>query len=116
MFTDKDFPATMESISGNANDQGSMPKIQDVCDGWKRATEFKNATEDTPEIFKDGISPNDVAQGSLGDCYLLAALATLAEWPHRIEKVFLSTQADKRQIFGIWLFKNGMKTHVLVDN
>ena len=52
----------------------------------------------------------------MGDCYYLAALATLAEWPHRIEKVFLSKNADQRQIFGIWLYKNGMKTYVLVDN
>ena len=67
-------------------------------------------------MFKDGISPNDVGQGSLGDCYLLAAIATLSERPHRIEKVFLSTKADKRQIFGKKKKKNGMKTHVLVDN
>lgn len=40
MFTDKDFPATLESISGNAKDQSGMPRMEKSCAGWKRATEF----------------------------------------------------------------------------
>jgi hypothetical protein len=94
LWTDKSFPATMDSIKGNATDLSPMPNIENICDGWKRATDFKGTNEDVPVLFLDGISPNDVAQGSLGDCYYLAALATLAEWPHRIKKVFLSENTD----------------------
>ena len=36
------------------------------------------------KIFVGSISPLDVEQGFLGDCYFLAALAALAEKPHRI--------------------------------
>lgn len=32
-----------------------------------------------------GISPNDVRQGGLGDCWFKSAIAALAEWPGRIE-------------------------------
>ena len=71
-----------------------MPNIEKTCDEWKRASKFSNADKETPVLFLDGISPNDVAQGSLGDCYYLAALATLAEWPHRIKKIFISENTD----------------------
>lgn len=31
------------------------------------------------ELYRDGLSPNDVEQGQLGDCYLLSALAGFAQ-------------------------------------
>ena len=36
-------------------------------------------------LFQDGIEPSDVVQGALGDCWLMAALAALAEFPGAIE-------------------------------
>jgi hypothetical protein len=35
-------------------------------------------------IFDGGISPNDIEQGELGDCYFLAVLSSIAEKPDRI--------------------------------
>ena len=51
----------MDSIRGNARDQDSMQNIERICDGWRKATDFDDAEESTPLLFKDGISPNDVA-------------------------------------------------------
>jgi hypothetical protein len=61
LWIDEKFPANIDSIRGNAKDQSSMPNIEAVCDGWRRATDFDDAEESTPLLFKDGISPNDVA-------------------------------------------------------
>jgi len=36
----------------------------------------------------DGIDPSDLRQGSLGDCWLMAAIAAVAEFPRRIEGIF----------------------------
>jgi calpain-15 len=39
-------------------------------------------------IFADGITPNDILQGGLGDCYYLSSLSVLAEKENRIKKLF----------------------------
>ena len=40
-------------------------------------------------LFGDGISPDDIDQGGLGNCWFLAAISAIAEKPGRMEKVFL---------------------------
>ena len=37
----------------------------------------------------DGIDPNDIKQGSLNVCYMLATLATLAQEPQKIKDLFV---------------------------
>jgi calpain-15 len=67
-------------------------------------------------IFKDSTSPNDIKQGKLGNCYLLAALATLSEWPGRVEKIFAATKTNKKQLFGVHLYTNGVYKTIWMDN
>ena len=71
-----------------------MDDIVRFCDHWRRATEFPSAKTNIPELFKNGIDPNDIKQGMLGDCYFVAALATLAEWPDRVTKLFVSSKRN----------------------
>ena len=51
---------------------------------WKHYKDiFKN-----PQLFAGGVDPNDIRQGSLGDCYFLTALSCLAEYTNMIERLF----------------------------
>lgn len=79
VFTDNDFPANPSSIIKPANATKKPGFEKGVS--WTRATEIKELAGDDLELFKDGIEPADIKQGSLGDCYFLSCLAALAEFP-----------------------------------
>ena len=52
---------------------------------WKRSNEIPGLEDAV--IFHEGIEPNDIQQGGLGDCYLLAFFGALAEKPERVKKL-----------------------------
>jgi len=66
-------------------------------------------------IFADGIDPNDIQQRALGDCYFLSVLSALAENPDRVRKLFVSTDLNYNDVFGIRCTKNGEAKVVVVD-
>lgn len=64
-----------------------------------------------PIIFDDKIVPEDIKQGYLGDCYLLAALAALAEKPQRILNLFLTPKENPQKYYACKiLYKGKWKT------
>jgi len=102
-YVDKDFPANETSIGFDVDD--------DVV--WLRADEFN---ESEPQLFSDGISPNDIRQGSLGDCYFLSSLSVLAEKPERIEKLFCHHIENKFGVYCVTMYCGGIMTDVIVDD
>jgi hypothetical protein len=50
----------MESILGTSRDSAKMEDINRFCSEWTRASDFPNAEDYAPEIFSDGIVPNDI--------------------------------------------------------
>lgn len=79
---------------------------------WKRCSElFKEQ-----EIFKGGVAPNDIVQGALGDCYLLAVLSSLAEEEGPIKARFVTRTINKAGIYLMTFFVNGFETPVVVDD
>jgi len=58
-------------------------------------------------VFRKKISPKDIIQGKLGNCYFLAAVAALAERPDRIFKLFLTKEVNKKRYFAVKLLYKG---------
>jgi hypothetical protein len=80
-FNDTVFPPNQKSLTG---EWGFVSEWKSIT--WKKISELVQH----PEIFHNKISPDDIKQGYLGDCYFLAALAALAENPTRIANLFLT--------------------------
>jgi calpain-15 len=67
-------------------------------------------------MFVDGIDPNDIKQGSLGDCYFLAVLSSMAEDPKDIEALFYTKKINAAGCYLVYLYINGVQRAVIVDD
>ena len=57
---------------------------------------WKDIYEIYPQPIKvfNNISPSDILQGSLGDCYFLSTLSAMAEFPERIQRLFETSEHE----------------------
>ena len=63
------------------------------------------------------IKPNDIIQGKLGDCYLLAACGSICQYPGRLERVFISgKECNANGMYAVAICLNGIWEEVLLDD
>lgn len=96
LYNDKKFKATDESLGLSSADNSLV---------WKRAGEVI----DKPILFQKGVEPGDVIQGTLGNCWLLSALACAAEFPGLIDKIFINRERSSRGKYQVKLFNGYME-------
>ena len=109
-WTDPDFPPALRSLYDPNLDEGDINKYKSF--EWKRFKEIAKS----PAMFRDGIDPNDINQGQLGDCYFLAVLSSLAEFPDRVSALFVTKELNAAGIYLVRFFINGNETPVIVDD
>ena len=95
LFVDRMFPPKDSSLYARTD----STKDDDVV--WKRATSI---SEDA-RMFLEGATRFDINQGSLGDCWLLAAVANLTMCSDLFEKVVPKSQSFKEDYTGIFHFR-----------
>ncbi len=105
-FVDKDFPPSDVSILGK-HALESAPKVtpKELKGGvsWYRAREIHDG--DFPVRLFDKIAPSHVLQGGLGDCWLIAAISVVAEFPDFFPKyVFQDSQCNCEGKYSFNLF------------
>ena len=113
-FFDLDFPADSSSLFPHPN-EASDQVVQ-----WRRPGEFMLVDPEknlgNPDVFIEGIEPGDIRQGALGDCWLMCALSSLAEFPDLVRKLFVTTSANEEGVYRVVLCKNGEWVNVTVDD
>jgi len=84
-FIDPEFPHTLQSLFEPSLFENShrFRRWIDTPVEWVRAIYLKG--DEKPRLF-DRIEPASVCQGNLGDCWLIAAFAAVAEFPSWIEE------------------------------
>jgi calpain-15 len=96
-YIDSDFPATASSV----NSQHPEGKFY----AWMRAFDLSIAKgNDATYLFADGITAGDLCQGGLGDCWLISAIAALAEYPGLIQRIFITKETSPFGRYTLRLF------------
>ena len=81
---------------------------------WVRAEEIYDSQN--YDVFHEGVTCDDIIQGSLGDCYFLSVLGSLCKYPKIIEKLFYSKEKSKNHQYGIFFYINGIWKLILIDD
>ncbi|EGR31619.1 hypothetical protein IMG5_106010 [Ichthyophthirius multifiliis] len=123
-FTDIQFPPCGDSIITDKTypRYSQWQKLE-----WKRPSQFfDNNTyhifSKTQAIYSSRIglgkliSPYDIKQGALGDCYFLASLSSLAQQPQRILELFITRIVNNYGIYCVKICYDGEWQAVTLDD
>ncbi|XP_056614430.1 calpain-2 catalytic subunit-like isoform X2 [Triplophysa dalaica] len=112
LFCDPTFPADSESLGYN-----ELGRYSSQTRGmeWKRPKELCS----NPKFIVDGATRTDICQGDLGDCWLMAAIASLTLNNNILERVVPPGQSfteDYAGIFHFQFWQYGEWVDVVIDD
>ena len=64
----------------------------------------------------DLITPDDSIQAGLGDCWLIATMASIAEDPDRIKDIFLVEETNEVGVYAFQMYLLGMPVTITIDD
>ncbi|MBW4504934.1 MAG: pre-peptidase C-terminal domain-containing protein [Scytonematopsis contorta HA4267-MV1] len=110
-------PANTRSGIGNLYAGSIATQTEQLVSKWFMGTDQPTANgtyrKANGSLFQNGISHNDIRQGGVGNCYLVATLASAAlEKPGVIQNMFTDNGDGT---FTVKFYKNGKADYVTVD-
>lgn len=122
IWNDPDFEPTCDAFYwkdlGEDKKAGTSEpsKMKTRCDKvtWKRAS----STFSKASLFgKEGVRPEDVEQGQIGNCWFMASLTALAEKKERVESLFVGDgKLSKQGIYAIQFYALNVPHTVIIDD
>lgn len=109
-FEDDDFIGA--TALGDHDDQRG--KQMERQTDWVRAHDLKQFQGKRPQLFEGEIEPNDLCQGAVGDCWLVAAFACASEFPDMIRHMFLTKEYNPRGLYKIRIYDPQTEKWVIV--
>jgi hypothetical protein len=87
---------------GDFNDK-SAKQFERETD-WIRLELLQSFKGKRPQLFEGEIEPDDLCQGAVGDCWLVAAFACASEFPHVIRRQFLTKEYNPRGLYKVRIY------------
>jgi hypothetical protein len=121
LFTDEYFaPNDYSLLAKDKNGKYLDSHQSEQCRGeikveflqWKRITQIY----DHFNVFENVIDPNDILQGSIGDCYFIAAISALAKYPELVYQLFRTKEKSSSGFYEVVLFIDGEWQIVFIDD
>lgn len=112
-YEDPDFPHVVQKITDNINHKYYQQYFADA--EWLRPDQLFKVPYAQIKLFEK-IEPNDIKQGMLGVCYMLSALSAIAEYPERIQRIFVNQVSNSQGAYSVVFYKNGVPTEVMTDD
>lgn len=105
------------SVLGNLSAGNSDTQIENLIGKWFLGSDRPQSSYTyqyfNQPLFANGINPDDVKQGQVGDCYFLSTLAAIAnEQPNYLEDMFIDNGDNT---FTVRFFNKGVADYVTVD-
>jgi len=108
-FVDPDFYPSVGALYSEGDESSKINEEQVM---WRRSSDFCSDAA----YFKEGIDPEDVQQGRLGNCWFCCSLASMSERPFLIERLFKTKAGGKEGIHVVNFWHNGICKEIILDD
>lgn len=88
LFGDQEFPDNDQSLYNDPANPPDYAENNPIVE-WRRPQEFidRNIHDVEPKMYRDKMSPGDIRQGALPDCWFLGALLVLSTNPELLNNL-----------------------------
>eukprot|EP00746_Dinoflagellata_sp_MGD_P099461 gnl/MRDRNA2_/MRDRNA2_40449_c0_seq2.p1 gnl/MRDRNA2_/MRDRNA2_40449_c0~~gnl/MRDRNA2_/MRDRNA2_40449_c0_seq2.p1 ORF type:complete len:632 (-),score=116.03 gnl/MRDRNA2_/MRDRNA2_40449_c0_seq2:208-2103(-) len=87
-----------------------------VTDDWLRPGRGEGFADDKNVCLFQSIDPSDLDQGGLNNCWLVAAIAALAEFPDQVKALFSPQKLAADGKYTITLYEEGQSKQIVIDD
>jgi len=83
---------------------------------WKRMSDEFPESKGYSLWGANGINFDEINQGSLGNCWTLSAMQTIAEYPERLQELFANPYINDKGVYAVNMYALGIPITVVIDD